>query len=103
MSRTIPAHRLVTVCLECAARGTFRRAVVSGACESHRATVPTDSPTVPPVEPIRERRECMHCFRHVEQDDNGIWRDPHATGDDSIWEYVCDRHDTFQAEHEVRP
>jgi len=43
---------------------------------------------------------CAHCGRSIEQDGEGIWIDPLATGDDSIWRETCDAHDTFMAEHE---
>lgn len=45
---------------------------------------------------------CAHCGRPVVLED-GSWVDPEATGDDAEWSYVCDRHDTFIAEHEVYP
>jgi hypothetical protein len=41
---------------------------------------------------------CRHCGRRIELD--GVWIDPEATGDDSIWRETCDAHDTFMAEHE---
>lgn len=44
---------------------------------------------------------CRHCNRSI-IDVDGLWVDPEATGDDSIWREVCDRHDTFTAEHEPR-
>lgn len=43
---------------------------------------------------------CIHCDRVITQDSDGTWIDPEATGDDSIWRETCDKHDTFQAEHE---
>lgn len=97
---TLPPDRIVTVCLECASRHQLTHATVSGACDAHHATVPAWAPPVPAREILRERLACRHCHRHIERDDDGIWRDPNATGDDQIWEYVCDRHDTVQAEHE---
>lgn len=36
----------------------------------------------------------------VEQDADGTWIDPEATGDDAVWREVCGSHDTFTAEHE---
>lgn len=42
---------------------------------------------------------CRHCQRSITLTDDG-WIDPEATGDDSIWREVCDRHDTFDAKHE---
>lgn len=42
---------------------------------------------------------CRHCGRRIEQVE-GLWIDPEATGDDSIWRETCDEHDTFTAEHE---
>ena len=42
---------------------------------------------------------CQHCKRAITRDDSGEWIDPNATGDDSLWRYVCDSHDTFEAEH----
>ena len=42
---------------------------------------------------------CRHCGRPIRQE-NGVWVDPAATGDDSTWRETCDAHDTFTAEHE---
>lgn len=42
---------------------------------------------------------CRYCGRTIELQD-GLWVDPLATGDDSIWRETCDEHDTFAAEHE---
>lgn len=42
---------------------------------------------------------CRHCSRRIALVD-GAWIDPEATGDDAVWREVCDRHDTFTAEHE---
>jgi hypothetical protein len=42
---------------------------------------------------------CRHCGRSIILI-NGVWVDPEATGDDSVWCEVCDEHDTFAAEHE---
>ncbi len=52
---------------------------------------------------------CSHCERPIEWIGNpprgrsGIWIDPEATGDDSIWRETCDAHDTFEAKHEPEP
>jgi hypothetical protein len=43
---------------------------------------------------------CKHCGRDIVEDRRGVWVDPEATGDDSIWRETCDAHDTFTAEHE---
>lgn len=43
---------------------------------------------------------CRHCFRTILQDSEGVWIDPEAADDDSVWRETCDSHDTFQAEHE---
>lgn len=43
---TYDPTRLQHICLACAERGVLSFAVVSGACATHRATVP---PTAPPV------------------------------------------------------
>jgi hypothetical protein len=51
---------------------------------------------------MRERRnvlECRYCGREI-VNDQGVWVDPDATGDDAIWRETCDAHDTFIAEHE---
>ena len=45
--------------------------------------------------------QCHHCERYIKLD-GGIWIDPEATGDDSMWREVCDEHDTFDAQHEPR-
>ena len=42
---------------------------------------------------------CRHCGRVIVLD-NGLWVDPEATGDDSVWRETCDAHDTFIADHE---
>lgn len=42
---------------------------------------------------------CQHCERPI-VNVNGVWVDPEATGDDSVWRETCDQHDTFTAEHE---
>lgn len=42
---------------------------------------------------------CVHCDRIIVKE-NGLWVDPEATGDDSMWRETCDKHDTFSAEHE---
>jgi hypothetical protein len=42
---------------------------------------------------------CRHCSRRI-YNDGGLWIDPEATEDDSIWRETCDAHDTFMAEHE---
>lgn len=61
-----------------------------------------------PIEPVaiavdilepRHYERCQHCERAIILD-GGIWVDPEATGDDSIWRETCDAHDTFTAEHE---
>ena len=43
---------------------------------------------------------CTHCGRTIEKDDNGVWIDLEATGDDIVWREMCQSHDTFTAEHE---
>ena len=43
--------------------------------------------------------KCRHCGRAIVQE-NGIWIDPEATGDDAVWRESCDSNDTFQALHE---
>lgn len=45
---------------------------------------------------------CQHCHRAI-VNRGGVWIDPEATGDDSVWREVCDGHDTFAADHEPRP
>lgn len=43
---------------------------------------------------------CRHCERRIVLD-TGLWIDPEATGDDSIWRETCDANDTtFWASHE---
>lgn len=42
---------------------------------------------------------CKHCLRPIALE-YGAWVDPEATGDDLVWRLMCDRHDTFVAEHE---
>lgn len=43
---------------------------------------------------------CRHCGRTIELLPSGDWIDPAATGDDAVWRFTCDAHDTFVAEHE---
>lgn len=45
---------------------------------------------------------CIHCQRPIVLD-HGVWIDPEATGDDSMWRETCDANDTFTAEHEPAP
>ena len=45
------------------------------------------------------RTTCTHCDRLIIMDD-GVWIDPLATGDDSIWGETCNAHDSMFAEHE---
>lgn len=47
---------------------------------------------------------CIHCGRDIIVTPEG-WADPEAPatpedGDDHIWRFTCDQHDTFTAEHE---
>lgn len=42
---------------------------------------------------------CRHCGRTITYTEGG-WIDPEATGDDSVWRWTCDEHDTFVADHE---
>lgn len=46
---------------------------------------------------------CRHCGRTITKDAEGVWVDPEATGDDSVWRETCDSHDTFTAKHEPAP
>lgn len=60
---------------------------------------------IAPDEGMATTNECRHCGRsiirqHLEAEDEFVWIDPEATGDDSIWREVCDKHDTFIANHE---
>jgi hypothetical protein len=44
---------------------------------------------------------CIHCEREIVfRDEDEMWIDPEATGDDSIWSTTCDSNPTFTAEHE---
>ena len=43
---------------------------------------------------------CRHCGRTIELLPSGDWIDPEATGDDEVWRFTCDSHETFIAEHE---
>ncbi len=45
---------------------------------------------------------CRWCGRSIAYAGDGLysWIDPEAAGDDAVWREVCDRHDTFTAEHE---
>jgi len=42
---------------------------------------------------------CRHCQRSIREEE-GVWIDPAATGDDEVWRETCDEHDTFIADHE---
>jgi len=48
----------------------------------------------------KETTKCVHCERTITATPTG-WADMQATGDDKIWKYVCDKHDTFPADHEA--
>jgi hypothetical protein len=44
---------------------------------------------------------CKHCTRDITQVLPGIWIDPEATGDDSVWRETCDaNHEDRIAAHE---
>ncbi len=45
------------------------------------------------------RFACRHCQRPIVKVD-GMWVDPEASGDDSVWRESCDAHETFVADHE---
>lgn len=47
-----------------------------------------------------EQANCKHCGRAIVKTPDGVWIDPQATGDDSVWRETCDEHDTMTAEHE---
>jgi hypothetical protein len=49
--------------------------------------------------PPGEHSTCRHCGQGIVLSE-GVWMDPEATGDDSIWRETCGSHDTFTAEHE---
>lgn len=59
-----------------------------------------DNAVIARFTPATGSGECMHCGRTVLLV-SGVWMDPNATGDDSVWMETCDAHDTFTAEHEV--
>lgn len=44
---------------------------------------------------------CRWCDRPIILTSEG-WVDPQASGDDEVWRWTCDSHDTFQAEHEPK-
>jgi hypothetical protein len=44
---------------------------------------------------------CIYCERKIVLTETGEWADMAATGDDIIWRYTCDKHDTFQGEHDA--
>jgi len=46
------------------------------------------------------RQTCRHCGADLVLDEDGMWVDPEATGDDETWRATCPAHDTFVAEHE---
>jgi hypothetical protein len=46
------------------------------------------------------RADCVHCGRAIVSFAPGVWFDPAATGDDSVWRETCDSHDSFVADHE---
>ena len=45
---------------------------------------------------------CQFCSREI-KNEAGLWIDPEATGDDSIWRDTCDANDGFDARHEPKP
>ena len=71
-------------------QSTYREAAVAGEfnIEQYR-----------PVPTKLQQVRCLHCGRTIRQE-NGVWVDPEATGDDSMWRETCDTHDTLTAEHE---
>lgn len=46
---------------------------------------------------------CRHCARDIVRDAEGLWVDPEATGDDSMWRETCGGLETWPAEHEPDP
>lgn len=48
---------------------------------------------------VAQHTPCRYCGRLIIYR-NGIWIDPEATGDDSVWRITCEARDTFTAEHE---
>ena len=46
-----------------------------------------------------KQSRCRHCDRAIRQED-GVWVDPEATGDDNVWRETCDTNETFAANHE---
>lgn len=54
--------------------------------------LPTYEPTV---------ADCEHCGRTIILRADGVWIDPEATGDDSLWRECCDANDDdITAPHE---
>ena len=47
----------------------------------------------------KEKTKCVYCERTIIATPTG-WADMQATGDDKIWKYTCDEHDTFPSDHE---
>jgi len=45
------------------------------------------------------KTECRYCHRQIAETNQG-WADLQAAGDDRLWRFTCDSHDTFTAEHE---
>lgn len=43
---------------------------------------------------------CRHCDRPIMHVESEGWVDPKATGENGVWRTTCERHDTFEAEHE---
>ena len=48
---------------------------------------------------MKTTTECRYCYRPIIETSEG-WADPQATGDDRLWRFTCDSHDTFTAEHQ---
>lgn len=53
----------------------------------------------PKKAPKQSQSRCRHCDRSIQQE-NGVWVDPEATGDDNVWRETCDANETFAANHE---
>lgn len=69
-------------------QSTYREAAVAGEFNIEQY--------VPPEE---QQVRCRHCGRSIKKA-GGVWVDPEATGDDSVWRETCDAHNTFAANHE---
>lgn len=48
---------------------------------------------------VETETECRYCQRII-VNEQGVWVDPNATGDDEVWRECCDSHHVWDNTHE---